>query len=345
MSSPLSKSLQICGFRCEEGQKKYEEIVIDDSDSARVTVPLMLVNGVKEGPTLCITAGMYGLEYPGIEAAIRTFNKVDPRLLQGSLIILPVMNMPSFQWRTLGKSPVDMLDLNRVFPGTPNGSMTQYTAYVIFNEVVMKSDYHIDLRGGDIDESHMTHMIVCRTGNSQLDRVSFDMARSLGLEYIMVHDSGKEGATDGILLQEATKRGKPSIISEIGIGLATYLEEDIALTERGLENLMRHLKMLPGTPNPFPRVGIMRDRSAVKCTKGGIFYPSVLQSGPYFTQLLKTGEKIGEVKNLKGEVLEELFAGADGVLHELLPRRVVNRGDTVLLIRTIEDQSKYYPPE
>ena len=339
MSGPLS----ILGVPCKVGEKKFEEVEIDSSNSILVTLPVMLLNGVQDGPTLCITAGMYGDEYPGIEAAIRTFRKIDPKELRGNLVILPILNMPTFQWRAVGPSPIDRKDLNRVFPGNQFGTVTERIAYTVFNEVVKKIDFHVDLRGGDTLESHMTHMIMCKTGNPSLDKASYEGAKSFGLEYIMIHDAGLEGATPGILLQEATKIGKPSIVSEIGIGLATYLEEDIQLTERGIERLMKHLRMLHGPPvAPPDKIHIMRESVRVVCKKGGIFHPQVKQTGPYFTSMISKGEKVGEIRDIKGDLVEELYSDGSGVLHELLPRRVVASGDTLILIRTIEDSSKYF---
>jgi len=303
----------------------------------------MLVNGAHNGKTLCITAGMYGDEYPGIEAATRTFNKIQPKKLHGKLIILPVLNMASFQWRTVGSSPLDKKDLNRVFPGRPNGTVTERVAYFVMNEVMKNSDFHVDLRGGDTYESHMTHTIMCRTGNSKLDKMCYDGVRAFGLEYVMIHDAGKEGATPGILLQEATQQGFASIVSEIGIGLATYREEDIKLTENCLLRLMKHLEMLEGPAESPPRsMKIMRESGRVVCSKGGIFYPSVKQAGFYFTTLLKKGQKVGEIRDLRGEVLEELHSPVDGVLHELLPKRVVFSGEPVVLVRTLEEPSKFF---
>ena len=339
----MVEAFSIAGVECAPGQKAYHELVVDSSNSNVTTLPLMLINGTLEGPTLCITGGMYGDEYPGIEAATRIFNKTDPGKLKGRLVVLPVLNMPSFQWRTVGFSPLDRKDLNRVFPGNSKGTVTERTAHVVLNDIIMKVDFHLDLRGGDTNESHMTHTIICRTGNSELDRTCYDAARAYGLEYVMIHDAGKEGATPGILLQEATKNGKPSIISEIGIGLLTYREEDITLTEQCVTRLMKHLKILEGVAEPFPRkMNIMRQGARVTCTKGGIFYPMVEQTGPYFTSMLKKDQKVGEIKNIRGESLEELRSPVDGVLHELLPKRVVIGGETVILIRTIEDSSNYF---
>jgi uncharacterized protein len=338
----MTGSLSIAGVSCKPGEKQFKEIEIDSSNSLPTVLPLMLINGAHDGPSLCITAGMYGDEYPGIEAAIRAFNKTDADKLHGSLVILPVMNMPSFEWRTVGYSPVDRKDLNRVFPGNASGTVTERVARFIFEEVIMKVDFHLDLRGGDTNESHMTHTIMCRTGEAELDRASYDGARAFGLEYMMIHDAGKEGAMPGILLQEATKRGKPSIVSEIGIGLATFREEDIVLTERCMIRLLKHLKMLQGQPEPPPRIRVMRDGARVACSKGGIFYPLVEQTGPYFTALLKKGQKVGEVRDLRGAILETLYSPVDGVLHELLPKRVVFSGEVVILIRTIEKSSSYF---
>src|SRR6059058_5767663 len=87
--------------------------------------PVITVTGAKPGPTLFINAGVHGGEYPAIEAVIRLGKTLDPAAIAGTVILLPVLNLPAFQTRTPFVCPVDNVNPNRVFPGDLDGSYSE----------------------------------------------------------------------------------------------------------------------------------------------------------------------------------------------------------------------------
>ena len=149
----------------ESGEKNWGYVNVIDTVAVNFDMPVMVINGREKGPTFTVTGGLYPTEYCGVETAARIYQKVDPEKLSGKLVIIPVVNMPIFQFRTpmfsltQSCSPMDGKDITKVFPGELNGSVTEVLAYRLFHDYILASDYHVDLRGGELTESHLPHTI------------------------------------------------------------------------------------------------------------------------------------------------------------------------------------------
>ncbi len=117
-----------------------------------IQFPLVIISGTKPGPKLCITAGVHATEYPAIDALLRTITELDPATLAGTVIAVPVVNSMMFRTRSPFLSPIDGLNLNRTFPGSADGTISETLAHILLNEVVMQADFHIDCHGGDLPE-------------------------------------------------------------------------------------------------------------------------------------------------------------------------------------------------
>src|SRR5581483_5690268 len=108
-----------------------------------VEVPLIVVNGRQEGPRVSITGGIHGCEYAGIETARRLGLGIDPEEAAGSLVIVPVANTAAFRARAVHTSGLDAHNINRVFPGNPDGQPSERLAHWLFENVIRPSSYHI----------------------------------------------------------------------------------------------------------------------------------------------------------------------------------------------------------
>ena len=128
------------------------------SDGPEIRIPITVVNGEKKGPVLALTAGIHGYEYPPILALQRLKQQLDPSKISGTVIMVHVVNMPSFLKRTIYYNPHDWKNQNRVFPGKIDGTMTERIAYQITNEVLKQCDFHLDLHCGDGNEDLMTYL-------------------------------------------------------------------------------------------------------------------------------------------------------------------------------------------
>jgi predicted deacylase len=302
-------------------------------------MPVGVVKGAKDGPTCLVTGGLLATEYCGIEAASRLYNIVKCNELSGTFITIPVVNLECFQfntpWFSIKNSltPVDGLHINRCFPGDNEGTATQKLAYILFNDFILSSDYHIDFRGGDLHESHLDHTIYSVTGQS-IDKICEEMAKVFGLRYVLPRPSKNSGGT---LIYESVKQGIPSIISESGLGYRTQpLEKYIQLHINGALNVMKHYNMLPGDPEKPESQEYIYDADRVTAPLNGIFHA-------YFDQgdFVEEGEVIGKLTDLKATTLAEIKSPINAVIHEMLPKRLVQKGDIIYSLCSVGEPTNY----
>src|ERR1700719_278524 len=137
--------------------------------------PVISITGAKSGAVLFVNAGVLCGEYPAIEAVIRLSKTLDPKRISGSVILMPVMNLPAFRTRTPFVCPVDNVNPNRVFPGDPSGSYSEQMTHALINEFVVHADAYIDLHGGDIPEA-LVPFVICRAEAGLADSKARDVA-------------------------------------------------------------------------------------------------------------------------------------------------------------------------
>ncbi|MFT5194797.1 MAG: putative deacylase [Candidatus Promineifilaceae bacterium] len=190
---------------------------------------------------------------------------------------------------------------------------------------MLGSDYHVDLRGGELLESHLPHSIFL-TGMGQIDNVLQQMGTVFGLPYCLTSRDDISHTQPGSLVYEAIAQGIPSIISESGLGYNTQpSDEEVDGHVVGVLNLLKHFRMLAGEPQlPKTQFYLEPDRIRVLAPTAGIF-KHIYDQGEF----VKEGELIGTIVDLDGEVLSEIFAPQDAVVHEMMPRRLVYTGDRI----------------
>ncbi|MCC9166528.1 succinylglutamate desuccinylase/aspartoacylase family protein [Pontibacter sp. XAAS-A31] len=121
------KSFSFAGEKIKAGTKK--SILLPVGSGQNITViPVTVFHGAKKGPVLGITAGVHGLEYAPIMASQQLPKHLGPAVMSGTVILVHMANVPAFLHRALMVNPVDGKNLNRVFPGKPDGTLTEQIA-------------------------------------------------------------------------------------------------------------------------------------------------------------------------------------------------------------------------
>ena len=326
-----------------KGDKAFGSLQVVDTLAARTEIPIGVINGSNPGPTLAVTGGLRATEYCGIEAAARLYQSIDPVKLSGRMLIVPVVNLPCFQFRTpwfnLSKSisPMDGRPINKVFPGNPQGPVTDRIADKLFMEVILKSDYHVDFRGGDLNSSHLVHTIYLRM-DREIDITCEEMAKVFGLKYVLPGTPDIGHTSKGTLIYEAVDRGVPSIISESGLGFRTQpLEKYINIHIEGTVNLMNHYGMIDGKPsNTGEQRYLDMKWCSVKANISGVFH-AIADQG----DILQKGELIGRITDIGGAELEQIKSPIDGVVHTMYPRRLVFPGDGLYTLLKLGELTGY----
>ena len=291
------------------------------------TIPITIVHGAKPGPVLALTAGVHGQEYTPILALQRLLKTLDAKTLTGTVILVHVANMPSYLARTIYYSPADGKNLNRVFPGRADGTLSERIALMLTREVIERATHVVDLHCGDGNESLRPYSYWITTGAPGVADAGKQMALAFGLDHIVID---RERPTDPkasvYLSNTAITRGKPALTVESG-GLARTDEESIAAIERGVAGLLRHLGMRADGPVPVAQP-IWIDRSEVLRSSGtGIFHPAV-ERGHTVAQ----GTLIGRITDFHGRVLEEVRAPFSGEVLYVIGTPAISKGEPVAFV-------------
>jgi uncharacterized protein len=316
----VQKELVVGNLKAKPGEKTVgvQEIMIQGKP---LGLEMFLINGKFDGPTLVATGGIHGAEYASIAAALDLGRRLQPDVLRGRVIIIPVANPPAFRARSIYVCPLDGVNLNRVFPGKADGGPTEQIANWIFQNAIKQGNYYVDLHGGDLIEALVPFTIYPLTGNASVDNVSLEMAKVFGIRYI-VRSESKGGA----IHSAAAHAGIPAILAESG-AQGIWPPEAVALHTNGLKRLLCHLGML-AEPAPAPLPSVLIEHFVwLRSDHEGYWYPQTTVD-----QTVRKGQALGCVMDLQGNVLQAAESPADGRVLFLVSSLAINKGDPLLAI-------------
>jgi hypothetical protein len=310
-ATPRKEPFTLGGNPVALGETAELRLKVSESYTAEpVSVPVTVVRG-GPGPTLFITATVHGDELNGVGILRGLLNDTDFTGLRGTVIAVPVVNVPGF----LGQERYlpDRRDLNRSFPGSRRGSLTSRLAEVLFREVIRRSDFGIDLHTAGGERANYPQI--------RADLASpevAELAQAFGCPLIV------DGAgPDGSLRKTATAAGVPTVVYEAGSPLRLerpFIEIGIA----GVLNVLRHLRMMPGEPS-HPPLRLLVDRTHwIRAAAGGILDLRVELGQP-----LARGQAISINTNPFGRERSQLKAPHGGVVLGLTLLPLVHPGDAI----------------
>lgn len=306
------------------GEKATGFLEVPAGSDAATSIPVAVIRGAKPGPVLALVAGSHGTEYASIIALEKLIQSLDPAQVSGTVVILPLVNLPSFDQKVPHVNPVDGKSMNRYYPGKPDGTQTERASWLITKQVIERCDYLIDYHGGDLDENLRPYAYWPKSGNDRQDAITHDMVLAFGLNTIIVwSDRPRDPNASRYLDNTAATRGKPAIAVEAGHA-GTVEPEDVAALVDGTISTMRYLKMLPGAPSTIEHPVWIGKIDTVSSDRAGIFYPLVAR-GTY----VEHGMKIGYVTDYFGNTIYEAHAPAAGVILYICAVPSMKKGDTV----------------
>ncbi|MEV0288871.1 succinylglutamate desuccinylase/aspartoacylase family protein [Kribbella sp. NPDC050820] len=266
-------------------------------------LPYIEIQGAHSGPQLSLLAGVHGCEYVGM-AALRAFvAEVDPAELHGTITAVPVVNLPAYRSRTPFVVPADGKNLNRCFPGDPNGTYSDVLAHHVFERFIRGADYVIDLHSGDVPEALEAMTIY---DESPVGETARRMALAYGTNHV-IKQPATARVTGGSTSAAAADAGVPAIIAEAG-GNGVVDNESIATHLRGLRNVAADLEMLPYEQEPAP-CQIEHDNGwNWLYTPAGGWWEPLAELGKH----IEAGELVGRVSDLFGDVTHEVEAPESG---------------------------------
>jgi hypothetical protein len=303
-------------------------------------IPVAVVHGARPGPVLAVVSGAHGTEYASIVAvemlmAGAPTPAVDPASLSGTLILVPLVNVNSFEKITPHVNPVDNKSMNRFYPGSTSGTQTERASYAITKEVVEKCDHLIDLHGGDLDENLRPYSYWTVTGNQKQDDFSKGMVLAFGLDHIIISsDRPRDPNASRFLENTASTRGKPSFTAEAGRS-GPVESGDAEVLVKGVRGVMAYLKMTDGTPAPNPHPVWVDRIVSVASERDGMFYPAVARNA----RVVK-GARVGVIRDYWYKTIAEVTAPEAGIVMFVRALPSLKKGDTIVNIGTIKPAGK-----
>lgn len=279
-------------------------------------VPVGTAQGARPGRTLVVIGGVHGTEYAAQDAVQRFWDGLDSAALAGTVRVVLGADMTALLAHSPFVNPVDGKNLNRTWPGQPDGSLTEDVAHRITTEVIAGADAVIDVHGGEWDQTIRMFTFTHSGIDPDVDRRSLDLAVAAGFPFVEVTDANGAVLGRGTTSAEAMRGGHAAVTIEAG-GRARRDEWAIRAHVHALENALRHLGMAAGRPVPWAGTPVVLTRGVnVESRAAGRFEPRV-DAGDW----IEAGALFGRVLDVDGAVLEELSAPASGTVLYLMAAR------------------------
>jgi uncharacterized protein len=312
------------------GQKATGVLAVPAGSDASLDIPVAVVQGATPGPVLALIAGAHGTEYASIIAIENLIERLDPAQISGTVILVPLINISSFEQKVPHVNPIDGKSMNRFYPGKADGTQTERALYLITRQIVERCDYLIDFHGGDLDEDLRPYSYWLKTGNEKQDSVSRRMVLAFGLGTIIIAaDRPTDPSASRYLDATAATRGKPSITVEAGRA-GTVDPADVAALVDGSLSVMRLLRLLSGAPTMVEHPVWIESIKTIASEQTGIFHPLV-SSGSYVSE----GMKVGYVTDYLGRKTFEARAPQAGVVLYVCSVPSMKKGNTIANIGVV----------
>ncbi|MEL7197067.1 MAG: M14 family metallopeptidase [Pseudomonadota bacterium] len=314
----------------EPGSRQDIKLEVLASDNEPGTfIPITILHGAEDGPVLATVSGVHGYEFAPIIAADRLADEVDPGALSGTLIIVRVANVPAFEERSPYVNPVDRKNLNRSFPGSAQGTLTERSADVLSREVVARADFLMDIHSGDGAEFLEAFVGVYGGPLSTDFYTALNVARGFGFPNLVRYSMNTQIQVDTrrSLNRQGVASGIPTILVEIGQN-GSRDDRHVDAIIAGVKNALGILEMWEQPPTKVPpALRLFESSTSVKASHSGVLYPANLEQRYFFK-----GDLVGTIRDYSGLEVERLYSPIDGYALYGLRGPPVRVGDSVVTL-------------
>jgi N-alpha-acetyl-L-2,4-diaminobutyrate deacetylase len=330
MSSTPAACPYSCTFNLGADGRFFGHVPIpysrDDAGWGDLMIPVISIrNGT--GPCALIVAGNHGDEWEGQFAIRNVARELAPATVKGQVIFVPALNLPAVR-NNSRCSPLDQLNMNRIFPGDLRGSITQKIAAFVYHELVRRADFVLDLHAGGRNIMCATYGMMHRYPDAQLSNRTLALMKAFGAPISLLFDA--EPDREGMLDTAVEDLGKPFVAVELG-GSGTVSAQSIAVATRGIHAVLSHAGITASVPPAAPPTRIMEipANGFVRAADHGLFEPFV-----EIGALVRAGQPVGQLHSPHLPEREPLqhTVRCDG---EVLVRRttgLATHGDCVIAV-------------
>ena len=319
------QSFQLGDVTVRRGEKYQGDISFANGD---IVLPGTIICGKLPGKTMLITGGVHSGEYVGIQACVELGAELQPEKTVGTIVILKVLNRPAFENRAGSLGLSDGKNLNRVFPGNPNGTEMERLAWAITKEVYPKVDYYIDLHSGDDFEALTPYAYYAGKAAQEVTEVSRKMAEQVDVPYMV-----RSMVSSGGAYNYAASKGIASILLERG-GMGAWTSEEVNSDKRDVRNILSSFGMYQirrDVRNYVPmEVTDVRYQAA---SEDGLWYPAAKPG-----DMVAEGALLGTIRDYNGKLRETCRAEYTGVvLYQTGSLQVTEGGPVVAYGRIVRE--------
>lgn len=319
------QSFQLGDVTVRRGEKYQGDISFANGD---IVLPGTIICGKLPGKTMLITGGVHSGEYVGIQACVELGAELQPEKTVGTIVILKVLNRPAFENRAGSLGLSDGKNLNRVFPGNPNGTEMERLAWAITKEVYPKVDYYIDLHSGDDFEALTPYVYYAGKAAQEVTEVSRKMAEQVDVPYMV-----RSLVSSGGAYNYAASKGIASILLERG-GMGAWTSEEVNSDKRDVRNILSSLDMYQirrDVRNYVPME--VTDVCYQAASEDGLWYPAAKPG-----DMVAEGALLGTIRDYNGKLRETCRAEYTGVvLYQTGSLQVTEGGPVVAYGRIVRE--------
>lgn len=316
---------QLGDVTVRRGEKYQGDISFANGD---IVLPGTIICGKLPGKTMLITGGVHSGEYVGIQACVELGAELQPEKTVGTIVILKVLNRPAFENRAGSLGLSDGKNLNRVFPGNPNGTEMERLAWAITKEVYPKVDYYIDLHSGDDFEALTPYVYYAGKAAQKVTEVSRKMAEQVDVPYMV-----RSMVSSGGAYNYAASKGIASILLERG-GMGAWTSEEVNSDKRDVRNILSSLDMYQirrDVRNYVPME--VTDVCYQAASEDGLWYPAAKPG-----DMVAEGALLGTIRDYNGKLRETCRAEYTGVvLYQTGSLQVTEGGPVVAYGRIVRE--------
>lgn len=324
--------MNIIGMESKVGEKVFGRLsTVHTHGRFDAHVPLHVIRGAADGPTLVVQAGLSGLEIEPAMILPKVVKSVEPSRLKGTLVVVPLFNTSGFEFEQVN-AVWDNKDLHALGRGRADGTVSEELVHTYYEQVIAKADALLDIRTG-AQWGYYRYAGVYRTSSETTSRA---LALALDLPQVLLGEPAVHG-----IAAEAAKDGKTVVSAWIGggPGLRDYREEDMARVQRTVLNALEHLGMRDSASERAENATVaVIDAHTVLTPIGerGFTFMDKAKRG----QAVSRGERIGIVRHpFTGAVMLEIMAPRAGVmLHAGASWPVVPEGFTLAILGDLVEE-------
>jgi predicted deacylase len=303
-------SFSVGSAKAEPGTTAMGVMAVPAGSDSALDIPVAVIHGIRPGPTVAFVAGSHGTEYSSIIAMQRLIPRIDATKLAGTVIVIPIINIPSWTSMTPHINPIDRKGMNSSYPGDSAGTQTQRALAAITAQVVAPADVVVDLHGGDLDENLRPYSYWFRGGRLGQDSAGLKLIMAFGLDHVIVTDVDPAAPNAGRSLSgQALVRGKTVLVAEAGRS-GIVAPSDVSALVEGSLNVLGALHMLDRSYTPVRHpVWLDGAGARIAADSAGVFIAQVDRD-----TRVKKGQPLGYTTDFLGRRTGEIRSPIDGLV-------------------------------